>query len=443
MSSKVSVSQLLAYLKKKNDQDPNLSNVMISGELSNVKLYPSKHLYFDLKDNDAKISGIMFASLVSKLNFQPVAGDKVIIKANIKIYEKNAYFQLHALTMEKEGYGQLYIEFEKNKKQLENEGYFKQEHKLKIPKIPERIAVISGKDSAALSDILKTLNNRFKLSHVDVYPALVQGNEASKDMIKKIEIINTYDYDVIILARGGGSFEDLNAFNDVDLVKAIYHSKIPLISGVGHETDFTLVDFVSDFRANTPTAAAIKASPESKELLSFFLNNQNVIIKDYQYYLNKQRQVIDDYYSQLNNIFFNKLSLKQKQLQAIQIRLEKKNIKYQLQDYQYQIKNAYLKLNNLYDYLIESKKEMINDRLDRILNSFNLKINNYKLNINEKFLVLNLLDPNSITSKGYAIVYKDNELIKNAKQLIKGDSITIKSKNYHIKALVEEVDNNE
>lgn len=443
MSSKISVSQLLTYLIKKNSEDSNLNNVLIYGELSNVKLYPSKHLYFDLKDNDVKISGIMFANNASKLNFQPIDGDKVIINANVKIYAQQAKYQLQAFSMEKEGYGQLFLEFEKNKKLLEQEGYFKAEHKKAIPLFPKRIAVITGKDSAAQSDILKTLENRYKLVDIDVYPALVQGDLASKDMINKIEIINTYPYDVIILARGGGSFEDLNAFNSVELVKAIYHSKIPIITGVGHETDNTLVDFVSDYRANTPTAAAIKATPNSLELLAFFEKNQNIIIKDYQYYLNNKRQIIDAYYEKINNIFNNKLTLKYHQLKEIDLLLEKKNIKYQLQDYQNKIKQSSYILNNLFENFIEVKKHEVLDKFNKINDLFNMKIEKYRNNINEKFLMLNLLDPNNITSKGYAIVYKDDNVIKNAKQVLVGDLISIKSSNYQIKAIVEEVNDNE
>ena len=438
----ISVSELVKYLKYINEHDSNLFNLCVSGELSNVKIYPSKVLYFDLKDDNAKINGVMFARDAAALNFKPNAGDKVKITGSIKVYQNNATFQIIATKIEKDGYGDLFIQFEKTKKELEDAGYFKDEHKKVIPTIPKKIAVIAGHNSAALKDILTTLNNRYKLAQVVVFESLVQGSLASKQLIKTINIINNYEFDVIILARGGGSFEDLNTFNDRDLALTIFNSRIPIVTGIGHETDYTIADFVSDYRALTPTAAAIKITPDSNELL-VKLRKDNLALNNYfKNLVNHNYQLIDSNYLKLNQAILLNINLLKEQLNDKKLRLEKNNIRYKIQEYTQKTFEYHLMLNNLLKYDLATKKHKIQEKQVKLDNAFQKTFKEYKHKLNESSIQLNLLDPKLPLEKGYAIVYQNDVLIKDYLKLKENAEIEILGKNAQVKAKVIEVKSN-
>jgi exodeoxyribonuclease VII large subunit len=244
MSNKrvIEVNALVRYLKDKTNNDFNLLNLSLSGELSNLKQGNSKHLYFDLKDDKAAISGIIFSNNLANLNTKLQNGDKVIVTGSIKVYELNSKFQIIATDIIRQGIGELFALFEKNKRLLKEKGYFDSKYKQTITKYPKMIAIIAGNNTAALKDILKTINTRYKLVKVVVFPSLVQGNNALDNIISNLELINRYPFDTIILARGGGSFGDLNVFNDVNLCLSIFNSKIPINTGMGPETDYTIAD---------------------------------------------------------------------------------------------------------------------------------------------------------------------------------------------------------
>ena len=249
MNDYITVGALTRYIKYRLDNDPNLQEVCLKGEISNFKKHTRGHFYFTIKDEESRISAIMFASNASKVNFEVQDGMKVLVKGKVTVFEQTGNYQIYVSEIKEDGIGNLFELYEKLKKDLEKEGLFKQEHKKPIPKIPNRIGVITAPTGAAVRDIMSTINRRYPLCEVILFPSLVQGKDAKDDIVKNIKLADTYDLDVIICGRGGGSIEDLWAFNEEIVARAIYESNTPIISAVGHEIDFTIADFVADKRA--------------------------------------------------------------------------------------------------------------------------------------------------------------------------------------------------
>lgn len=265
----LTVSQINFYVKSLMDSDKVLSNFYVSGEISNFKgHYQSGHLYFSLKDNKSVIKCIMFSNFSRKLRFKLEDGIKVLLRGNLSVYEPTGQYQIYVEDIQLSGIGELSFAFEQLKDKLSKEGLFDLKHKKSLPKYPNKIGVITSPIGAAVKDIQDTLNRRFPIAKLILYPVLVQGDDAAFQIIKAIEFFNSKGLvDVIIIARGGGSIEDLWAFNNELLAKTIYNSDIPIVSGVGHQTDFTICDFVSDVRAPTPTAAAELCTPDKVQIL--------------------------------------------------------------------------------------------------------------------------------------------------------------------------------
>ena len=264
----LTVSRINRYIKYKLDNDENLQTVYLKGEISNFKNHTSGHFYFTLKDETSRIPAVMFRSAASKVNFNPQDGMNVLVTGRISCYEANGNYQIYVEEMLEDGIGNLYVEFEKLKKKLGERGYFDEKHKKPIPKFPKRIGVITASTGAAIRDIITTINRRYRLAEIILIPTLVQGEKAGEDIVSSLEKAKELDLDVIILGRGGGSIEDLWAFNEEIVADAIYNMDIPIISAVGHEIDFTISDFVSDLRAPTPTAAAELAVPNTIDLIN-------------------------------------------------------------------------------------------------------------------------------------------------------------------------------
>jgi|GEM_PF-71168 len=488
----VSLTELVTYLKIINDKIPKLTNITVTGELSNVTIHGKGNIYFKLKEENYIIDGFMGYYDVGRLSYKPENGDKVYVTGSVKYNQSRSNYQIVTKDIEKFGLGKLHIEFEKNKKLLEEQGYFKEEHKKRIPLYPNKIAIVTGKDSAALKDMLKTINHRYKLCQVDVYPCLVQGENAPKEIIERLNIINHFDYDVIILGRGGGSFEDLDAFNNVELAKTIFNSKIPIVTGIGHESDFTIADFVSDFRAATPTAAATKVTPDTEDLLQRLVTAQGYITSNFDYqvdllrsrlnllseskilndpsllYINKLQQV-DTYYDSLVKLLNDKINTYKFDLKNYQFKLEQNNINVKLQKNKHDLFNNFNKLNDLMSDKINNEKKQISDLEDTLrfsLYQFNeslIRKQTYLENVvytklyqlmkdkhnqaiqqlQEDYTKLEMLNPLSILSKGYALVYKDNQLIKDFTQIKTEETITVKNTNQSLIAQVKEVNINE
>lgn len=290
----LTVSALNSYIKKVVDNDFVLSNSSVKGEISNLKLHSSGHMYFSLKDEMSKMNCIMFRSAAKNLKFIPENGMKVIVKGRVSVYEKEGTYQFYCDSIETDGIGELYLAFEKLKNKLQNEGLFDDENKKVLPRYVKKVGIITSPTGAAIRDIINVTRRRNKSIELLIYPALVQGVNASKDIIKGIEALNGIeDVDIIILARGGGSIEELWCFNDEELAYSVFNSKKPIITGVGHEIDYTIVDFVSDKRAPTPSAAAELAVFNLEELRSRILAYRSNLNTHIQINLNNRRSRLE------------------------------------------------------------------------------------------------------------------------------------------------------
>ena len=312
----LTVSSLVRYLKNKLDTDSNLQRVIVAGEISNYHRHYSGHLYFTLKDDGAAINCVMFKSSAASLNFEPKTGDKVVLSANTSIFETTGQLQLYVLKMNLDGLGELYQKYELLKNKLESEGIFDNSHKISLTKnYIDNVAVLVGDKSAAMSDIKTAFERRWPLCKVDYYPVLVQGENAPSVIIDKLIEVDEMNYDAIILARGGGSFEDLFCFNDEQLVRTIYSLNTFIVTGIGHEQDFTLADFVADLRAATPTASVELITPSYDdviETINDYIDDISQLIgskfsylkMNYDYYLEKlihYQSHIDSLNLEINN----------------------------------------------------------------------------------------------------------------------------------------------
>ena len=423
----VSVHALNRYIKAVLDNDMQLQTVYIRGEISNYRPHPSGHMYFTLKDDqtESSISAIMFASQARYLKFRLRDGMKVFITAQVSVFERAGRYQLYVRSMQADGLGNLYLRFNELKQTLEREGLFNTMHKKAIPVMPERLAILSAKQGAALQDVLRTLHQRYPLVRRDIYPVPVQGRDAYKYIVETLSQIDQLGYSTILLVRGGGSIEDLWNFNEEALARCIYDLKTPIITGVGHETDFTLVDYVSDLRAPTPTAAAVAAVPSQKELLSHLENKimqlSNVMRKTI--YLEKQKlekythsYVFTDP-SRIFEIKFMKLDSVHLKLNNYKIRIKQKS--------HYEMHKKVIQLNTLIKQkqLIETKN--ISNKQELLKNCFENYLKNKKTSFSYCIEKLDLLSPLKTLQRGYIISKKNDSIIKSVKDLHTDDTITL------------------
>ncbi len=292
----ITVSQLNHYLKGVLEADLNLKNIWVQGEISNLTMHGSGHIYLRLKDEDGIVSAVMFRSSASKLKFRPENGMKILAKGSISLFEKSGAYQLYITEMKQDGAGDLYVALEQLKKQLAEAGIFAENHKKPIPAIPERIGVITSPSGAAVRDIIQITGRRFPLAEVIVYPAIVQGDQAPASLISGIDYFEQQErVDVIIIGRGGGSIEDLWGFNSADLALAVYNCETPIVSAVGHETDFTICDFAADLRAPTPSGAAELVVPDMQDLLRRFSQDRKRLQNALESLVRHKRELLERY----------------------------------------------------------------------------------------------------------------------------------------------------
>ena len=302
-----SVSEVNSYVKRMISQDENLKYLLVKGEISNFKQGAGGHLYFSLKDERSLISVVMFKEYAKTLTFTPKDGDEVIMLATLDVYEARGTYQLYAKSMDLKGVGAKMVELEELKKKLAAEGLFSKP-KRSIPRYPKAIGIITALNSAAIKDLLINIKRRFPVVDIYVFPSSVQGENAPKELVKAFLKSQEYDLDTLIIGRGGGASEDLSAFNDEALIRAVYTSKMPVIAAVGHEIDYTLLDYVADARVSTPTAAAEKATPDRKEIeqdLDNYLEEMKEGIKDQ---LESMKDEIKDLQEEINNALVNKIN---------------------------------------------------------------------------------------------------------------------------------------
>ncbi len=436
-----SISALNRAIKNMFDSKPELSNVFIKGEISNFKHHSRGHFYFTLKDENSRIAAVMFASNASKIKFEPEDGLKVLVSGRVTVYEQTGGYQIYVEQMDLDGIGNLYLEYEKLKKKLEEEGLFSLDHKRPIPKFPKRIGIITAPTGAAIRDILSTIKRRYPICETILFPALVQGVGAKESIVEQLNKAQEFDLDVIICGRGGGSIEDLWAFNEEIVARAIYASRIPVISAVGHEIDFTIADFVADLRAPTPTGAAEMAVPnlsDLKTLIEQYKIRMHENIKNIINYNSKRLESIRASY-----ILKNPIALYEVKEQKLDTYIDRLNgyMSNMLNEYKVRldnIKSNYVLNNPLATY--EVKKERIVN-LEKILNNLitnkiNISKHRYEVMINK----LDLLNPLNILSKGYSLVTIDGMVVKDTNDLKIEDTINIRMHKGNVKAIVKEID---
>lgn len=289
-----SVSEINKYIKMLFDGDELLNSISIRGEITNFKAHYTGHYYFTLKDESSTIKCVMFKGYAQFVKFKPADGMKVVINGQISAFERDGVYQIYCKSMSPEGLGDLYLAYEQLKEKLSKEGLFDISKKKKIPFLPQRVGVITSRTGAVIRDIINVSTRRYPNVNILIYPAAVQGVNVASTVIEGLKVFNELNnVDVIIIARGGGSFEDLFGFNDENLARAIYASKIPVVSAVGHETDFTICDFVSDLRAPTPSAAAELVYPEYTEIVSRIDKDKNRTIIAMKNYIERKRQYVE------------------------------------------------------------------------------------------------------------------------------------------------------
>lgn len=381
----LSVSQLNRYIKMNFDADENLANIFISGEISNfTNHYRTGHLYFTLKDDSAAVRAVMFNSSAKRLKFMPEDGMKVIARGRVSVYEASGQYQLYVDDMQPDGVGALNLAYEQLKEKLQKEGFFSELHKKPLPPYPEKVGVITSPTGAAVRDIINVLGRRFPYAEIVFCPVLVQGDGAYLQLIDAVNLFNSERAaDVIIIGRGGGSIEDLWEFNDEGLARAVYNSEIPVISAVGHETDFTICDFVADMRAPTPSAAAELAVPDANEL---------------QYALSALK----------NRMFLNVSS----GIADRRSRLE------------YLTSKGALKSP---DEMLSNRSQRLDTAFSKMLSSYENRIGGKKVEFISAATALSKLDPMSVLMRGFAFVSdKSGKNVYSSQALAKGDKINVR-----------------
>lgn len=403
-SEALSVTDVNTYLKTIMDNDPFLNYVYIKGEISNLKFHTRGHLYFSLKDENSKINAVMFNYKNMNIDFVPEDGMNVLVKGKISVFVNGGSYQITVTNMKQDGIGNLYILFEELKKKLKNEGLFDEKHKKKLPRIPKKIGVITASTGAAVRDIISTINRRFPLAEIILFPSLVQGSGAKENLVKMIETADKSDVDVIILGRGGGSIEDLWAFNEEIVARAVYNAKKPIVSAVGHEIDFTICDFVADLRAPTPTGAAELVVPSKLEIQKY----------------------LSDYNSRLLSVITSKIS-------TYKITLKKLESSYILNNpiTMYEVEEQKLdsileKLGSLMGHTLEKSKLKLENLTKNITPNILYKLEKNKSHLETLEQKLGLLNPENILKKGYSLTIKDGKIITDASELKDGDTITTK-----------------
>lgn len=390
----ITVEELNKYIKTKIDGDEFLNNVYVRGEISNFKLHYTGHMYFTLKDEKSLVKCIMFKSYTPYLNFMPKDGMKVCILGSVSVFERDGVYQIYAKGMKQDGIGSLYEEYEKLKAKLEKEGLFDESHKKPIPRFPKTIGVLTSSTGAVIKDIINVSTRRNPNVHIRLIPVPVQGLGAEIKIADAIEKMNQEELaDVIIVGRGGGSLEDLWPFNEEVVARAIYNSKLPIISAVGHETDFTIADFVADLRAPTPSAAAELAVPN---------------IEDVKYTI-----------MQYENRY--KVALKRKH-ELMKMRFEKCMSRRVFKEPKQKINEKYISIDMYTKSLNNS-----------ILN----KINNSRMKFNNVLTKVDSLSPMKTMARGYSITEKDGRIIRKASELKAGDEVTLKYVDGEAKAKVQ------
>lgn len=416
----VSISSVIARIKNVLTQTMDLDGIWIQGEISNLTKHRSGHYYFSLKDKSGEMSCVMFSSYVSRLNFNVEEGMRVLVSGSINVYEQRGSLQLVIRQMKQDGLGDLYLEFEKRKQDLLRTGYFDESHKKAKPDYIENIGVVTGAQAAALQDVLSTIQRRWPMMKVTLYPSLVQGSLAPKSLIQSLKEADTHYHDALLIVRGGGSFEDLFCFNDVQLVKTIYSLNTYIVSGVGHEVDTTLCDLVCDHRSVTPTAAAQWVTLDQYEVMTQILKDRELLRQNMSMILNHNKLKLDSY---KNHPYLKdpKSFIIEKQLKldgyntqiehALELELQKKNV---IKNYTQQM---HLRMMNIVK-VQENKLSMVPEKLR---SNMQVLLQNSRHSLQKNCALLDAYSPLKVLSRGYSISKIEDKVIKHVKDVARDD----------------------
>ena len=397
----LTVTQVNTYIKAILDENVHLKNIYIVGEISNfLHYFRSGHMYFTLKDENSQLKAVMFSSNASRLKFKPNDGMKVLCRGRISVYDKDGNYQLYVDDMQPDGIGTLAIAFEQLKEKLSKEGLFDEVYKKPVPKFPRKIGVATSDMGAAVEDIKNITKRRYPIAELVIVPTVVQGDSAPDDICKSIKILDCRDdIDVIIVGRGGGSLEDLWAFNTEQVARAVFECNTPIISAVGHETDYTICDFVADLRAPTPSAAAELAVPDSSALISY----------------------LDDIKNRLSSLLYNKIDKEYQKLDNLLINTQ---------------------LENMNDY-INQKSDDLEVLQTRLFDGFSYLLEQKSNDLKNKISRLDALSPLKILLRGYTLTSIDGKTVGDVNDIKVGDVIDVTFTNGKSKCIVKEVTPNE
>lgn len=397
-----SVKEFTFYIKHRLENDPVLQNIWIEGEVSNLTNHRSGHVYFSLKDQDAQVNCVMWRSVAQNYaRSLPKHGEKILLRGNVSVYPPRGSYQFTVQEIKKAGLGDLHKRFLELKDKLHKEGLFNQDHKQTLPRIPETIAVLTSPTGAVIRDVLSTIKRRYPHVKVLVVPTAVQGPSAAPQIVRNIKRVNDHgEAELILLCRGGGSLEDLWGFNEEVVARAIFASKIPIISGVGHETDITISDYVADRRAETPTAAAELAVPSSDEIYAYLDDSRLRFANQLQQFINYRLQLLDNYQDQLRN--------------SLERQVERKQAL--VADYARQ-------MEGILKEKIDHKRKSLNEYKIHLENSMSTLIAQRRHTLELLEMQLKGLDMRKVLHRGYSVTLKDGKMVRDADELETGEQV--------------------
>jgi exodeoxyribonuclease VII large subunit len=442
----LTIQALTKYIKRKFDRDPHLTDIYLKGEISNFKRHSSGHMYFTLKDERARILAVMFSSANQNMKFTPENGMKVMVRGDISVYEPGGQYQVYVKEMSPDGIGELFLAFEQLKEKLEKEGLFNIDRKRALPKYPKKIAIVTSATGAAIRDIVTTIKRRYSIAELILFPALVQGKSAASSIVKSIGKANAYEgIDVLIVGRGGGSIEELWAFNEEPVARAIYQSKVPVISAVGHETDFTIADFVSDLRAPTPTAAGELAVPHIDELIERILNKKIRLVRALKGQLQEHKAALH----RLKNSYVlrNPQTIYQQKVEQIDQLIDRfyRNEKYRLQGFNTSLNHMDSRLARSHpSKTVDLKKTQfcaLHKELDKQMRRL---LTQKKQRFSGALTTLEALSPLKIMDRGYSLVYDhEKKLVKHTRNVSKDEKVVVHLQDGKLYCNIEHIEEGE
>lgn len=440
----LTVTALTKYLKYKFEKDPYLERVYLTGELSNFRARPNAHQYFSLKDEGAKVAAIMFKGAYQKLKFEPKEGMKVLVVGRISLYEASGQYQMYVEHMEPDGVGALYQAFEEMKEKLSKEGLFTGIKK-ELPRFPKRIAVITSPTGAVIRDIMTTVKRRYPLVELVIFPTLVQGDKAAKNIVENIKRVEKMgDFDTMIVARGGGSIEDLWPFNEEIVARAIFEVKTPVISSVGHETDVTIADYVADVRAATPTAAAELSVPNLSEELLKIKEKEMRIMQAFGMQIRHKKETLakfqESYIFRQPERLYESLALKLDNVKQ-QFNLEMNETLFSKQQ---QVKDLKQRIALVQpDARVKQERQRMSYAKEQLMRVMFYQLDKSKKELSVGKQSLEMLSPLNIMKRGYGYVTRESDIIHTIDQLAVNDPITIHFQDGQATATVTKIDNKE